>query len=161
MSLIDTITALAQAIGADIKSLTANKVSVVAGKGLSTNDYTTAEKTKLGTTRASGFDDLVTIAAATGTVTLNMSLATSFELTLTGNTTIAFSNMPVPSGQVFSFVVRITQGATLRTVTWPGSVTWLTVGAVKVADPAVNKMVEYVFSTKNGTVIEGGKGRYT
>lgn len=48
--LVDKILALAAAIGADIKSLTsglANKVDKVSGKGLSSNDYTTAEKNKL------------------------------------------------------------------------------------------------------------------
>lgn len=45
MSLETVITALAQAIGADIKSLTNNKVSTVAGKGLSplTKEYVSPE----------------------------------------------------------------------------------------------------------------------
>ena len=45
--LIDQILALAAAIGADIKSLAGSKVDKVPGKGLSSEDYTTAEKNKL------------------------------------------------------------------------------------------------------------------
>lgn len=50
MSLQTRITALAQAIGADVKALLAGlagKVDKVAGKGLSAEDYSSAEKTKL------------------------------------------------------------------------------------------------------------------
>lgn len=47
MSVETSIQALAQAVGADIKSLNANKVSTVAGKGLSTltKEYVSAETT--------------------------------------------------------------------------------------------------------------------
>lgn len=137
MSLETGVTALAQAVGADIKTL----------------------NTKAATTRAVGYDDLVLNAAATGTVTCNLAVATVFDLTLTGNTTIAFSNVPVPVGQIFSWVVRITMGGTLRTLTMP-TVTWLTPTGTY-DTPAVGKVVEYIFTTKNGTTIEGGKGRYT
>lgn len=47
MSLESRLSALVLAIAIDIKALTSGKVSVVAGKGLSTNDYTTAEKNQL------------------------------------------------------------------------------------------------------------------
>lgn len=137
MSVETGITALAQAVGADIKTL----------------------NTKAATLRATGFDDLVTNAAATGTVTCNLATATYFDLTLTGNTTIAFSNIPVPTGQVFSWVVSITMGGTLRTLTMP-TVTWLTPTGT-FDTPAVGKVIEYIFSTTNGTTIKGRKGPYT
>jgi hypothetical protein len=47
MNLDARITALAQAIGADIKALFSGKVDKVAGKVLSANDYTNNEKTQL------------------------------------------------------------------------------------------------------------------
>ncbi len=50
MSLQTRLTALAQAVGADIKGLyaaLAGKVDKVAGKGLSTNDYSSADKAKV------------------------------------------------------------------------------------------------------------------
>ena len=137
-----------------------NKVDVIAGKGLSTNDYTTVEKTKLGTTRAAGYDDLFVNATSTGTQTLNLSTATVFDLTLTGNTVIGFSNVPTPTNQIFSWVVRITMGGTLRTLTWP-TITWYTSGGAIPATPAVGKVVEYIFSTQDGTTIIGRVGAAT
>ena len=104
-----------------------------------------------------GYDNLVVNAAATGTVTLNLASATVFDLTLTGNTTIVFSNVPVPSGQSFCWVVRVAQGGTLRTLAWP-TVTWLTTGGTDPGAPAINKIIEYVFSTQNGTLILARKG---
>lgn len=137
MDFADRVGALITAFGADIKTLL----------------------TKAAATRAVGYDDLVVNATATGTVTCNLAAATVFNLTLTGNTTIAFSNVPVPTAQSFSWVVRVTMGGTLRTLTMP-TVTWLTpTGTYET--PAVGKVIEYVFSTENGTTIFGGKGRYT
>jgi hypothetical protein len=47
VSLVARVTALAQTIAADIKSLTSGKVDKVGGKGLSTEDYSTGEKNSL------------------------------------------------------------------------------------------------------------------
>lgn len=116
--------------------------------------------TKLGPTRAAGYDDLFVNATATGTQTLNLATATVFDLTLTGNTTIAFSNVPTPTNQIFSWVVRITMGGTLRTLTWP-TTTWFTNGGTTPTAPAVGKVVEYIFSTQNGTTIIGRVGSAT
>lgn len=158
--LIESIGVATGEIWAEVNDLNATKVDVVAGKGLSTNDYTTTEKTKLGTTRAAGYDDYFVNATATGTVTLNLSTATYFDLTLTGNTTLAFSNVPTPTNQIFSWVVKVTMGGTLRTWTFP-TVTWYTTGGVAPTAPAVGKTVELIFSTTNGTTIVGRVGPST
>lgn len=162
MSLIAGVTALAQAIGADIKALYSGKVDKVAGKGLSANDYTTTEKNQLAALGGAvpGFDNLVVNAAATGTVTLDVSAATVFDITLSANTTIAFSNVPTPTNQCFSWVVRIRQASTLRTLTWP-TTSWLTTNGITPATPAVSKVAEYIFTTNNGTTIMGRKGAST
>lgn len=47
MSLAGAILAFVSAVGADIKTLFTNKVDKVAGKGLSSNDYTDDDKTAL------------------------------------------------------------------------------------------------------------------
>lgn len=137
MTIETALMALAQAVGADIKII----------------------NTKVATTRAVGYDDCVVNAAATGTVTCNLATATVFDLTLTGNTTIAFSNVPTPTNQIFSWVVRVTMGGTLRTLTMP-TVTWLTPTGT-FDTPAVGKVIEYIFSTQNGTLIHGRKGPFT
>lgn len=138
MSLETGVTALAQAVGADIKTI----------------------NTKVNKTRAAGYDDLVVNATATGTQTLDLLAATVFDLTLTGNSTIVFSNLPTPTNQIFSWVVRITMGGTLRTLTWP-TITWYTTGGVAPTVPAVGKVVEYIFSTQNGTTVIGRVGSAT
>jgi hypothetical protein len=63
-------------------------------------------------------------ATASGTVTLDLSTRNVFNLTLTGNTTIAFSNPPsAGNAQMITIITR--QDATgSRTLTWPASVKW-------------------------------------
>lgn len=90
------------------------------------------------------YENIQRNAAATGTVSINLASASEFDLTLTGNTTIVFDGSVTPTGKSRSFVVRIRQGATARTLTWPASVTWLVVGPI--TTPAANKICEYVFS---------------
>lgn len=160
MSLLGKVTAVIQAVGADIKALYSGKVDVVSGKGLSANDYTTIEKTKLAALRMPGYETQVTIAAATGSVNLDLSLGTIYQLTLTGNTTITFSNVPVPApNQAYSFVVRLITGATKYTITWPSGFTWLnTVSGAAGDTAAVGKMVEYVISTVDGVNAIARKG---
>lgn len=155
MSLNSKLASLVQAIGADIKALVTGKVSVVSGKGLSTNDYTTTEQTKLAAVKLPGYETQVTTATAAGAVPLNLSLGTVFELTLTGATTISLSNSPsTASGQSFTFVVRLIQNATTKhAVTWPSGITWLNTGGVVGDSPALGKIIEYVFSLTAGSTL--------
>ncbi|MNC37211.1 hypothetical protein D3C75_857670 [compost metagenome] len=138
MTVESGVIALAQAVGADIKTI----------------------NTKVAKTRAAGYDDLVVNAAATGSITLDLNTATVFDLTLTGDTSINFSNLPAPTNQVFSWVVKVTMGGTLRTLTWP-TTTWYTPGGTEPTAPAVGKLIEYIFSTQNGVNIIGRKGSAT
>lgn len=107
---------------------------------------------------ASFIDKTTTNAAATGTVTLNLSQADVFNLTLSGNTVLAISNAPALSGETFAIVIRVTQGATARTLTWFSGITWLASGGTAPAAPAANKSVEYVLSTADGVNWIGRKG---
>lgn len=59
-----------------------------------------------------------------GTVVLNLTLGNAFQHTLTANiTTLTISNPPA-SGRAGSFVLKITQDSTPRTISWPASVDW-------------------------------------
>jgi hypothetical protein len=95
-------------------------------------------------------DKTQTNAAATGTVTLDLSLYNLFDLTLTGNTTLAFSNVPPLSGETFSVLVRVRQGTTAYTLTQPTGTTSITSGGTTPATPAASKLAEYIYSTANG-----------
>lgn len=101
-------------------------------------------------------DLTVVNAAATGTVTLNMALGSVHVLTLTGNTTLALSNLPALSGEVLSIVVRVSQGGTARALTWFAGITWLNANGAPAA-PAANKTIEYIL-TYNGSAWIGRRG---
>lgn len=101
-------------------------------------------------------DRAVVNSTATGTVTLDLSLASVFVLTLSGNATLAVSNLPSLTGEVVSIVVRITQTATVRTLTWFAGITWLNANGAPAA-PAASKTIEYIL-TYNGTGWIGRRG---
>ncbi len=69
-------------------------------------------------------ETFVSNASASGGITLDCALATTFDLQLTGNvTSITLSN--VPGSVAFMLTLRLTQDATgSRTVAWPGTVKW-------------------------------------
>ena len=142
----------------------AGVISVNGQSGVVTGIATTAGVETLTNKTVSGprssmaqyIDKTVTNAAATGTVTLDLSAADVFDLTLTGNTTLALSNAPTLSGETFSIVVRVRQGATAYSLAWFAGVTWL--ASSTPPTPAANKIVEYILSTSNGTGWLGRKG---
>jgi hypothetical protein len=56
-------------------------------------------------------------------LSLNVSLAALFYVSLNSNVTVTFTGAP-ESPRVFSFMVQFVNDGTARTVTWPGSVRW-------------------------------------
>lgn len=96
-------------------------------------------------------DKIVTNSTATGTVTLDLSAASFFDLTLSGNTTISLSNLPTLSNDIFAFCIRVTQGATARTFTHPSGTTYLTPTGTAPTVPTAGKTAEYVYTTKDGS----------
>ena len=106
-------------------------------------------------------DKTFTNATATGTVNLDLGAYNTFDLTLTGNTTLELTNVPTLTNETLSFMVRVNSGATAYTLTWFTGLTWLTTNNLAPTAPAVNKVMEVVFSTKNGTAYLGRKGPST
>lgn len=112
--------------------------------------------------RAAQYVDKVYVnATATGTVNLDLSAYTVFDLTLTGNTTLTFSNAPTLSSESLTIVVRLTSGATGYSITWFSGITWLTSGGTAPTAPAANKITEFVITSQNGTTFLGRKGAST
>ena len=105
--------------------------------------------------------DKITTANATGTYTLGLNNSTVFDLTLTGNATLAFSNVPSLSGELLTVVVTIRQGATARTLTLPSNVTFITSGGLPILTPPANRLQDYIFTTKNGANWEVRSGAST
>lgn len=100
-------------------------------------------------------------AAATGTVNLDVSTATVFNMTLSGNTTFAVTNAPSLSGETLTFIVKVTQPGSAYTITWFSGITWITTGGSAPAAPAASKTIEYIFTTSSAGVYEGRKGAST
>lgn len=55
--------------------------------------------------------------------TLDLSAALSFDITVTGATTFAFSNVPAVAGSLLGVILRVVNGGSAA-LTWPGSVKW-------------------------------------
>lgn len=102
-----------------------------------------------------GVDKIVNVAAATGAVALDLSAASIFTLTLSGNTTLSVTNLPALSSEARSIVVRVSQGATAYSLAWWGGITWL--ATLTPAAPGSNKTQEYVL-TWDGAGWIGRKG---
>lgn len=74
-----------------------------------------------GDTLPMAWDELKTVAPVSGVVTIDLSSPAGFRVSLTGDTTLAFSN--VPTGRVVVFTVTFVQDATGgRLVSYPGNV---------------------------------------
>ena len=93
--------------------------------------------------------DTVTTAASSGSsYTIDLSTADEFNITLTANCTISFSN--ILASNLTRFVVTLVQDGTgSRTVTWPGSVTWVS-GTTPTLNTAAASFDTFVFQTYNG-----------
>ena len=85
--------------------------------------------------------------SAASTVTCDLATGTHFSVTVSANTTFAFSNPP-SSGTSYSFTLIITQHSTAVTLTWPSTVDWAGGSA---PDAAGNNEVQaYGFITRDG-----------
>ena len=116
-----------------------------------------ANSTKLATTatgvaitgavKPTTYQETYVAASAASTVTLNLSTATNFSITLGQATTFAFSNPP-STGTAYSFTLIITQHSTAVSITWPSSVDWAGGSAPDAA--LANEVQAYGFITRDG-----------
>lgn len=87
----------------------------------------------------------------TGTaVSVDLSLANFFDITLSGTTTFTFSSFP-SSGLASSWVIRIQQDSSGSAygVTWPASVKWAS-GTAPTLSGAANQVDVFTFFTHDG-----------
>jgi hypothetical protein len=90
-----------------------------------------------------------TAASLSGTTpSMDCSTASYFYITLTGNTTFSFANVP-GTGNVYTCRLEVTQdGASVYTMTFPGTVTWN--GGAEPTDPATSTIAVYELFTRDG-----------
>lgn len=93
-----------------------------------------------------GREKSAALSATAGPATGDLSAASIFTVTPTGNITLAFSNVPA-TGTACTVTVIVTQGATAYTVTPPTGTKWMGSAA---PTQAVNKACAFTFLTTNG-----------
>ena len=118
---------------------TATELNLLDGVTATTAELNYLDITTLGLTEASkavtadangvvSFDngtieEVTSITSSAGAATINLRDGNVFEHDLTENVTYTFSN-PAASGRASAFILKVIQGATARTITWPSSVDW-------------------------------------
>lgn len=150
--------AVPSAEAAQVASQTAQAAAAAAGSSAGLPAMTGRGRRPLAVNREGtgvSYSDVISVAsyidrsvrnnAATGSVTLNLSAASVFDLTLAGNVTLSVSGAPPLAGETLSMVVRIRQGATQRTVSWWSGIAWIAAGGVPRPVEA-GKVGEYVLS---------------
>ena len=90
---------------------------------------------------------------ATGAYALNVGASGTFDLALTGNTTISFTSLPTLSAsEMIVVLLRASNGGTAYSLTLPAGIIWITSGGVAPAAPAINKKVEIVLTFEGGSI---------
>ena len=89
-----------------------------------------------------------TITSSSNAATLNLLDGDNFVHDLTENVTYTFSNPP-SSGKVAVFTLKVIQGATARTITWPASVDWKD-GTAPTLSTGNDQVDIFVFMTNDG-----------
>ena len=141
-----------------VSSLSDLSITATAAE-LNYNDIATlglSEASKVVTADANGvvsFDngtveEATTITSSSNAATINLRDGNLFEHTLSENVTYTFSNSAA-SGRVSSFVLKITQDSSARTITWPSSVDWAAATAPTITATSGGVDV-FVFLTSNG-----------
>lgn len=88
-------------------------------------------------------------AISSGTLTVNLTNANVFRVSLNANITTLTIQNPASSPKHANFAIRFTADGTLRTITWPASVRWP--GAVVPVMTSVNGKVDWLtFSSVDG-----------
>lgn len=101
------------------------------------------------------YSETVVTADSNSDYTIDLTQGNIFELTLTDNCTLSFSNPPV-NGKAGSVTLILTQDGTgNRTVTWPGSVTWAGGTAPTLSTAASAIDIIQLFTTNGGTTWRG------
>jgi hypothetical protein len=127
----------------------ANKYLTTDGTTASWSNTLTSIKTKV-------IQELITsVTASTATTTIDLSLGTVFVVTISSNTTFAFTNVPAGTDMTSFTIITVNDATAGRAVSWPASVTWAG-GMLPTRTTAANKSDAWSFFTRDaGTTIVG------
>jgi len=165
INILDGVTATASEINIlDGVTATASEINILDGVTATASEINYLDITTLGLTQASkavtadangvvSFDngtieEVTTVTSSSNAATINLRDGNLFEHDLTENVTYTFSN-PAAAGRASSFVLKVIQDSSARTITWPGSVDWPAATAPTLT--ATNNGVDvFVFFTIDG-----------
>jgi len=99
-------------------------------------------------------EEVTSITSSSNAATINLRDGNLFEHDLTENVTYTFSN-PAASGRASSFVLKVIQDSTARTITWPTSVDWPAGTAPTLSTGNDNVDVFVFFTIDGGTTYYG------
>ena len=132
--------------------------------------YTVKLPDTLGLTQASGIvtsdangvvsfdngtiEEVTTVTSSSNAATINLQDGNLFEHDLTENVTYTFSN-PAASGRASSFVLKVIQDSSARTITWPSSVDWPAATAPTLTATTNGEAVFVFFTIDGGTTYYG------
>ncbi len=99
-------------------------------------------------------EESTAVSSSSNAATINLNLGTVFTHTLSENVTYTFSN-PAVSGYASTFILKVTQDSSARTITWPGSVDWAA-GTAPTISTGSGDVDVFVFHTVDGGTIYYG-----
>jgi len=103
--------------------------------------------TVAGSTKSITYQETYIAKSAASTVTCDLATGQHFSVTVSANTTFAFTNPP-SSGTSYSFTLIVTQHSTAVTLGWPNTVDWA--GGAAPAIAGNNEVQAYGFVTRDG-----------
>ena len=165
------ITATASEINIlDGVTATTSEINILDGVTATTTEINYLDITTLGLTQASkavtadangvvSFDngtieEVTTVTSSSNAATINLRDGNLFEHDLTENVTYTFSN-PAAAGRASSFVLKVIQDSSARTITWPGSVDWPAATAPTLTSTNNGVDVFVFFTIDGGTTYYG------
>jgi hypothetical protein len=171
LNILDGVTATTAELNIlDGVTSTATELNILDGVTATTAELNYLDITTLGLTEASkavtadangvvSFDngtieEVTSITSSSNAATINLRDGNLFEHDLTENVTYTFSN-PAASGRASSFVLKVIQGSTARTITWPSSVDWPAGTAPTLSTGNDNVDVFVFFTIDGGTTYYG------
>ena len=99
-------------------------------------------------------EEVTSITSSSNAATINLRDGNLFEHDLTENVTYTFSN-PAASGRASSFVLKVIQDSSARTITWPASVDWVAATAPTLTTTNNGVDVFVFFTIDGGTTYYG------
>lgn len=171
LNILDGVTATTAELNIlDGVTSTATELNLLDGVTATTTELNYLDITTLGLTQASkavtadangvvSFDngtieEVTSITSSSNAATINLRDGNLFEHDLTENVTYTFSN-PASSGRASCFILKVIQGSTARTITWPSSVDWAAATAPTLSTGNDDVDVFGFFTIDGGTTYYG------